>query len=167
MRISALIAIIIYYFSSSSVCKDTSTVLLSLEDKSHYLGKIRNVVTNQGKPRGRRQDNIGKDNDDDAYTYNEYTSIEHTDEYTYGGVYSDEYYPSGEKPVVTGILPRQTNIKDLGYKNCGEGWYDVQGQGVKNDYCRWVGDCGEGQFTEGILPRQTNIKDLGYKNCGE
>jgi len=41
------------------------------------------------------------------------------------------------------IKHRQSNIKDLGYRpNCGAGWYDVQGQGVNNDYCRWVGDCG-------------------------
>jgi len=39
------------------------------------------------------------------------------------------------------VLPRQTII-DTGYPDCGEGWYDVQGQGVSNDYCRWVGHCG-------------------------
>ncbi len=30
----------------------------------------------------------------------------------------------------------------MGYQDCGEGWYDVQGQGVNNDYCRWLGNCG-------------------------
>ena len=40
------------------------------------------------------------------------------------------------------VLPRQENIPELGFDNCGAGWYDVQGQGVKNDYCRWVGNCG-------------------------
>ena len=38
------------------------------------------------------------------------------------------------------VLPRQ-NIRDSGFANCGEGWYDVQDQGVCNDYCRWVGNC--------------------------
>ena len=33
-------------------------------------------------------------------------------------------------------------VTDKGYPNCGAGWYDVQGQGVCNDYCRWVGNCG-------------------------
>jgi len=39
------------------------------------------------------------------------------------------------------VLARQT-IRDNGYPNCGEGWFDVQNQGVCNDYCRWVGNCG-------------------------
>ena len=39
------------------------------------------------------------------------------------------------------VLARQT-IKDNGYPNCDEGWYDVQNQGVCNDFCRWVGNCG-------------------------
>jgi len=45
-----------------------------------------------------------------------------------------------DEPVV---LPRQTaeTIKDCGYGGSwARGWYDVQGQGVKNDYCRYVGD---------------------------
>merc|ERR1712080_193542 len=93
-----------------------------------------------------------------------------------------------------GTKPRQQNIADLGYRpNCGAGWYDVQGQGVKNDYCRWVDNCGcrnsnggdcsfwscalagsnkplssKGQYTEpGTKPRHQNIADLGYRpNCG-
>ena len=36
----------------------------------------------------------------------------------------------------------ETYLTDLGWVDCGEGWFDVQGQGVKNDYCRWVGKCG-------------------------
>ncbi|CAK0895674.1 unnamed protein product [Prorocentrum cordatum] len=43
------------------------------------------------------------------------------------------------------ILPAQQNIVDLGYGgSCERGWYDVQGQGICNDYCRWVGNCGCG-----------------------
>ena len=39
------------------------------------------------------------------------------------------------------VLPRQ-NITDSGVANCDRGWYDAQDQGVCNDYCRWVGNCG-------------------------
>ncbi len=38
------------------------------------------------------------------------------------------------------ILPRQSNIRDLGYSDRPRGWYDAQCQGADNDYCRWVGD---------------------------
>merc|ERR1712080_707277 len=41
-----------------------------------------------------------------------------------------------------GIKPRQQNIRDKGYGGGNAGWYDVPGQGVANDYCRWVGNCG-------------------------
>ena len=31
----------------------------------------------------------------------------------------------------------------MGYGGgCLRGWFDMQNQGVPNDYCRWVGDCG-------------------------
>jgi len=46
----------------------------------------------------------------------------------------DLFYP-GE------VLPPQ-EIIDWGYPNCGAGWFDVQQQGVANDYCRWVGNSG-------------------------
>ena len=38
-------------------------------------------------------------------------------------------------------LPRQS-IADFGFKYCTSGWYDVQNQGVCNDFCRWVGSEG-------------------------
>lgn len=40
------------------------------------------------------------------------------------------------------ILPRQTSatLTDCGYATSTRGWYDMQNQGVKNDYCRTVGD---------------------------
>merc|ERR550519_1111302 len=53
--------------------------------------------------------------------------------------------------TLPGPKPRQENIadmgyqkveKDKGYQNCGAGWYDVQGQGVKNDY--WYDVQGQG-----------------------
>ena len=36
-------------------------------------------------------------------------------------------------------LRRPTVVSDCGYAGTG-GWYDAQRQGVKNDYCRTVGD---------------------------
>lgn len=46
----------------------------------------------------------------------------------------------GAKPAVT-IKPRQTaaTLTDCGYGTSVHGWYDMQNQGVKNDYCRYVG----------------------------
>ncbi|MDE2097676.1 MAG: hypothetical protein KGL39_10545 [Patescibacteria group bacterium] len=38
------------------------------------------------------------------------------------------------------ILPRATSIADCGYQDKLHGWFDVQGQGAKNDYCRYIGD---------------------------
>ena len=35
------------------------------------------------------------------------------------------------------IRPRRTDIKDKGYSDMFQGWVDVQGQGAKNDYCRY------------------------------
>ena len=42
--------------------------------------------------------------------------------------------------LVVSVHPRQEKFKDFGYgDDCPRGWYDVQRQGVRNDYCRWVG----------------------------
>ncbi len=50
-------------------------------------------------------------------------------------------------PVVTApvvvkppVKPRMTNFSDKGWSNMTKGWYDMQNQGVRNDYCRYVGD---------------------------
>lgn len=44
------------------------------------------------------------------------------------------------------ILPAQETAAqegfDLGHEDCENGWYDIQGQGVCNDFCRWTGMCG-------------------------
>ena len=39
------------------------------------------------------------------------------------------------------VFARQTirDKKSVGIGGCGEGWFDIQDQGVCNDYCRWVG----------------------------
>ncbi len=47
--------------------------------------------------------------------------------------------PAHQTPPARKVLPRPTQVQDCGYAGTG-GWYDVQGQGVKNDYCRTVGD---------------------------
>ena len=41
-------------------------------------------------------------------------------------------------------LPFSTATADAGYNDIYEGWYDVQGCGRCNDYCRWVGNDGDG-----------------------
>lgn len=48
--------------------------------------------------------------------------------------------PSAQSPTNPIIKPRQTNITDRGYQDRTHGWYDMQKQGVNNDYCRYVGD---------------------------
>lgn len=44
-----------------------------------------------------------------------------------------------EPPAPIEVKPRPSNVVDCGYDGT-RGWYDIQGQGVKNDYCRVVGD---------------------------
>lgn len=42
-------------------------------------------------------------------------------------------------PAVKSVIPRPTFTADCGYGGT-RGWYDIQNQGVANDYCRAVGD---------------------------
>ena len=77
--------------------------------------------------------------------------------------------PTGQiaVPVVTKtILPRTDKIKDCGYGSMTRGWYDMQTQGVKNDYCRWVGDgvnkwfsCQLAGSTNAISPNTVKYND--------
>ena len=39
---------------------------------------------------------------------------------------------------------KSTSTADVGYSDSYRGWYDVQGCGNCNDYCRWVGNSGSG-----------------------
>ena len=41
-------------------------------------------------------------------------------------------------------LPPSTSTADSGWTDNYRGWYDVQGCGKCNDYCRWVGNSGSG-----------------------
>jgi len=44
----------------------------------------------------------------------------------------------------SGCLPPEASRIDEGYVDSYRGWYDVQGCGKCNDYCRWVGGSGSG-----------------------
>ncbi len=48
--------------------------------------------------------------------------------------------PAPSIPEVRKVNPRPARIKDCGYGHMKRGWYDFRNQGVKNDYCRHVGD---------------------------
>lgn len=55
--------------------------------------------------------------------------------------------PSGTPPPApppaltsTSIKPRPAKIIDCGYGDRPRAWYDIQGQGAQNDYCRYVGN---------------------------
>merc|ERR1711966_414425 len=57
--------------------------------------------------------------------------------------------PSPTGTPITTIAPTQcqpisTATADIGYADAYRGWYDVQGCGQCNDYCRWVGNTGSG-----------------------
>ena len=41
-------------------------------------------------------------------------------------------------------MEAQPEIVDSGFTDAFQGWYDVQGCGACNDYCRWVGRSGSG-----------------------
>ena len=43
-----------------------------------------------------------------------------------------------------GCAAAQNSVQDQGYNDAYRGWYDVQGCGECNDYCRWVGNSGSG-----------------------
>lgn len=55
-------------------------------------------------------------------------------------------FPIKLPPIVPQAKPRTTNVADCGYPSRPRGWYDVQGQGARNDFCRFVGDL-PGWFT--------------------
>jgi hypothetical protein len=48
--------------------------------------------------------------------------------------------PSGGSAPARAIQPRPAKIIDCGYPDMTRGWYDFSGQGVRNDYCRFVGN---------------------------
>ena len=44
----------------------------------------------------------------------------------------------------SGCKPRSSSHRDSGWTDDYQGWYDVQGCGKCNDYCRWVNGTGSG-----------------------
>ena len=50
--------------------------------------------------------------------------------------------------------------KDKGYPDAYRGWYDTQGCGKCNDYCRWVGNSGAGGD-----PKKRTIKANSWWSC--
>merc|ERR1719201_11133 len=47
-------------------------------------------------------------------------------------------------PAAMACKPKSSSNGDAGYVDAYRGWYDVQGCGQCNDYCRWVGNSGAG-----------------------
>jgi len=97
------------------------------------------------------------------YWYDASDATENLDEYAtfIGGVYRPGFsYPSRNDGAFrrSGMLnfkigsavagpqcsPAQNSVVDEGYSDAFRGWYDVQGCGACNDYCRWVGNSGSG-----------------------
>jgi len=60
-------------------------------------------------------------------------------------------------------LPVVGNLADKGYEDSYRGWYDVQGCGYCNDYCRWVG--GNILSGSGGDPAVRLTKDGSYWSC--
>jgi len=48
--------------------------------------------------------------------------------------------PAPAPTPAPGSKPRAADSSDCGYPNRPRGWYDIQGQGVRNDFCRFVGN---------------------------
>jgi hypothetical protein len=59
---------------------------------------------------------------------------------------------------VTGkaIIPKLGVINDCGYSTQTRGWYDIQNQGAKNDYCRYVGGGAQPAWFSCALAGATN-----------
>jgi len=62
--------------------------------------------------------------------------------------------PPPPPPPPGTCLPAQTEHRGAGYTDEFRGWYDVQGCGRCNDYCRWVGGVGTGGDPQQSLEKQ-------------
>lgn len=58
--------------------------------------------------------------------------------------------------------PQQKSHFDYGHANPFNGWYDVQGCGYCNDYCRWVGDTKPANFDPLV---NTSVPGGGHWSC--
>jgi len=65
-----------------------------------------------------------------------------------------------DEDVTQGCLPPFADHRGPGYEDEFRGWYDVQGCGKCNDYCRWVGDSGSGGS-----PEESQEHGSSYWSC--
>lgn len=79
-----------------------------------------------------------------------------------------ETEPKGElkEEPKSAIKPRPTSMADCGYPQKVRGWFDMQGQGVKNDFCRYVGDW-PGYFSCQLAGTTTNTPKGEYPDSRE
>jgi hypothetical protein len=61
------------------------------------------------------------------------------------------------------IQPRPTSVPDCGYSNLPRGYYDVQGQGVRNDYCCYTNQSGTPTFTC-YLAGNSSVANTSYQS---
>jgi hypothetical protein len=62
----------------------------------------------------------------------------------------DHYTTYGKNEISTNPNRKWPGIScptDMGMSDKPRGWYDMQNQGVNNDYCRWVGDASNSWFS--------------------
>ena len=57
------------------------------------------------------------------------------------------------------IKPKPTCLRDIGYGDSPRGWYDYSKQGVRNDYCRFVGDAPKVWFSCKLAGTGNNPND--------
>jgi hypothetical protein len=60
-------------------------------------------------------------------------------EYICNSIKENILYHHKSKHMTHKISPKPTKITDCGYDGQLKGWYDIQGQGERNDFCRYVG----------------------------
>jgi len=67
------------------------------------------------------------------------------DEYTPQNHFARWMHPKCDgRGIKAPCMEAQEEIVDTGFTDSYQGWYDVQGCGACNDYCRWVGRSGSG-----------------------
>jgi len=67
------------------------------------------------------------------------------DEYTPQDHFARWMHPRCDgRGIKAPCMEAQEEVQDTGFTDEFQGWYDVQGCGVCNDYCRWVGRSGSG-----------------------
>ena len=62
-------------------------------------------------------------------------------------------------------MNNKSKRKDAGYYDIYRGWYDVQGCGKCNDYCRWVGNSGPGGNPKNKTIKKIKGKSKSWWSC--